>query len=178
MGWWQTRKSKKTLRNLGMSRSQANSMVQEMHEGNKQLLKQRDELRKLESPTYHRLINEINQIIDSDIEAHMKRQRSFKIVNEAKLSDRERADLLVQVEHIYQNVPAVDPEKPRMTIEELLKQPNVIDTTQPGTSIQITGYPRPPKYPHLIYDPQPINTATQIIGNQRPRKKPNKLGSS
>lgn len=101
MSWWQERKARKALEKLGMDKNYLKQIGKEIKWGTKELEQQRDDLRKLESPTYHKLIKEINLIIDRDAPIEQKKSVSIKLINNAVLSNYERNDLLKQIESIY-----------------------------------------------------------------------------
>ena len=101
MGWLQERKARKALEKLGMDKTYLKQMGKELKQGHKDLIKQRDELRKLESPTYDKLIKQIGKIFDIEAPVDKKKRISIKLVQDATLSEYERNALLELIESIY-----------------------------------------------------------------------------
>ena len=101
MGWLEMRKARKELEKMGLDKTYLKNIGKELRQGEKGLRSQRDEMRKLESPTYRKLIIEINKIIDNNDTVSKKKWDSKKIVMVANLSDDERDDLYQQIERIY-----------------------------------------------------------------------------
>jgi len=67
-----------------------------------QLEEMRDELRKQESPTYVRLIDEINALTEKPVPVQQRYEASLELVREATdLADWEREDLLAQLDRMY-----------------------------------------------------------------------------
>jgi hypothetical protein len=67
-----------------------------------QLEEARDELRKQESPTYVRLIDEINALTEKPVPVRERYEASLELVHEATdLADWEREDLLSQLNRMY-----------------------------------------------------------------------------
>lgn len=102
--WWQKRKARKKLEKLNIPGLDINELTQELEQGYKQAKQMRNELRKLESPTYHRLIDTINQIVEGTAPRDQKKLISIKLIERADLSEYERNDLLQQIEYIYKDV--------------------------------------------------------------------------
>lgn len=123
MGWWQTKKARKNLEKLGFSKQYLNDMQNELREGYQNAKKVRNELRKLESPTYNKLLAKINQIIGANGTKEQKKQFSIKLVNNALLSDFERNDLLEQVEIIYGKSSKQDDQETEITLIPTYKPP-------------------------------------------------------
>ncbi len=102
MGWWQTRKARKNLEKIGLDKTYLKGVEKELKQGVKQAEIIRDELRKQESPEYHRLIETINQIVDGKAPLDQKKTISIRLVEQSpSLSEWERHDLLEQVHSLY-----------------------------------------------------------------------------
>jgi hypothetical protein len=109
MGWLQTRKARKNLEKLGMSKSDIIGMEQELKQGMNNLEAMRDKLRKKESPTYRKLIKKINDITYEPVPAKQRRNMSLALIQEATLTEWEHNDLLSQIESIYAEVLGASP---------------------------------------------------------------------
>jgi hypothetical protein len=101
MSWWQTRKARKNLEKIGLDKTYLKGIEKELKEGVKQAEAVRDELRKQESPEYIRLVETLNQIVAGNAPTDQKKLISIKLVEQARLSDWEKHDLLEQVEGLY-----------------------------------------------------------------------------
>lgn len=116
--WWQKRQARKKLEKLNIPGLHVNELTQELEQGYKQTKQIRNELRKLESPTYHRLIGTINQIIEGTAPLNQKKLISIKLVECADLSEYEKNDLLQQIEYIYKDVQ----ERQDRNLDQLIEQ--------------------------------------------------------
>ena len=101
MGWLQDRKARKTLKKLGMSDDLINDTMGQLKQGMQDASAMRDDMRKLESPTYHKLIAQINDVIDKDGSAEQKKQYCIDLISNSPLTEYERNDLLTQVKSIF-----------------------------------------------------------------------------
>lgn len=98
MGWRQ-RRTRKRLKKMGIL---TDDVEQQVRSEMQQLEEMRDELRKQESPTYVRLIDEINALTEKPVPVQQRYEASLELVREATdLADWEREDLLAQLDRMY-----------------------------------------------------------------------------
>lgn len=97
--WREYRAKKKLIKIVG--KDKALPMIDELKEGYKQAEKLRDDLRKLESPEYDKMIGTLNHIVDGTAPVEQKKLISIKLVEQSTLTDYEKQDLLGELERLY-----------------------------------------------------------------------------
>lgn len=84
-----------------MGKDKALPIIEELGQGLRQAKKMRDDMRKLESPEYDKMIETLNHIVDGTASVEQKKLISAKLVEQSALTDYEKQDLLGEVERLY-----------------------------------------------------------------------------
>lgn len=137
MGWLQDKKSKKKLRNLGMSESDIDEMTSTLKQGHQDAINMRNELRKKESRTYKKLIKQINNISYEPLPARQKYDKSLDLIHRASLSEWERNDLLTQTEDIYGEILQARPYLQVIAMLNHIKSDNVTRIQKIDSSLKL-----------------------------------------
>jgi hypothetical protein len=101
MSRWQIRKARRRLEKMGLDVDAVDKMVASDLERAEQL---RADLAKQESPTYIRLVQELDALSYEPVSAQQRYESSLDRIREASLSEWERDDLLAQIDGIYGEV--------------------------------------------------------------------------
>lgn len=100
MQWWREYKAKKNFLKYH-SEAEFDSLKEELVEGEKAARAVRDEMRKQESPEYVKLIGTLNAVKAGTAPDEQKYLISMKLIESSTLIDRERNDLLQQIDLLY-----------------------------------------------------------------------------